>query len=541
MTHTDQPLATEQPQASLPSSVPATVPEATASRRPLLWLGVGMGLLVAVVGGGWLTLGASGSHPHSTAHAGGSENGREAGDLAALSVNSIRPIAKTLVRTLDQPGSVQAEAQAELCAKASGYVQAIQRETTPQLAAGLVGQHVLAADLAAWAVPLAYIPAFGGGAQVLAVQAPEKDIGSLVRAGELLCVLDVPELLQDVIQKESAWKQKEAELTAARTAIATFEAALKATEAQLKQAEAEIRKTSADHAYSLKQVGRFRELALNRTITQELVDEKERQSQAAQAALESSQAKLQAVQADLAVGASKLATAQADLRVKEVQVRVAQDELERARIMADYAHIYAPFHGIIVSRSVDQGDFVQNSSSGQARPLMTVMAIDRVKVVLQVPERDALWVQVGAEARLHVDARSNWEVTGRVARTANFLDPQSRTMRVEIDLPNPDHKLLPGMYGQVSLALQKIENAYAIPATAVYSRKGENYIFLVRDGVAHRQRIHIRYDDGQELDVVKVEGDREVPLDGSEEVIVSNKGEIREGQRIRATRLTTAH
>jgi hypothetical protein len=74
-----------------------------------------------------------------------------------------------------------------------------------------------------------------------------------------------------------------------------------------------------------------------------------------------------------------------------------------------------------------------------------------------------------------------------------------------------------------------------VPATALYSRKGENYIILVRDGVAQRQKVRIRYDDGREVEVVKLIDGQEVPLSESDEVVVSNKGELAEGQRVKTT------
>jgi multidrug efflux pump subunit AcrA (membrane-fusion protein) len=106
-------------------------------------------------------------------------------------------------------------------------------------------------------------------------------------------------------------------------------------------------------------------------------------------------------------------------------------------------------------------------------------------------------------------------------------------MRAEVDLENKDGHLLPGMYGQVTLSLQRIIDAHTIPATALYSRKGENYIILVKDGLARRQMVRIRYDDGREVEVSKLIDGREVALSASDEVIVSNKGELGDGQRVR--------
>src|SRR3954447_20038765 len=115
---------------------------------------------------------------------------------------------------------------------------------------------------------------------------------------------------------------------------------------------------------------------------------------------------------------------------------------------------------------------------------MTVTAVDHVKMSLQVPEKEAAWTAVGAEAVVHLDAREHWQVLGHVSRIAGTLDQQFRTMRIEVDLDNRQHKLMPGMYGPVTLVLQRIENPLAVPATALFSRGGENYVVLADHGVA---------------------------------------------------------
>jgi len=135
---------------------------------------------------------------------------------------------------------------------------------------------------------------------------------------------------------------------------------------------------------------------------------------------------------------------------------------------------------------------------------------------------------------VRIDAQEQLHITGKVSRIARALDTQSRTMRIEVDLDNSQHKLMPGMYGHVTLILQRIENAMAIPATAVFSRRGENYIVLADKGIARRVPVHIRFDNGEELEVVMVDDNKEVTLTGKEELIVSNKGEIGDGQRIKA-------
>jgi hypothetical protein len=95
------------------------------------------------------------------------------------------------------------------------------------------------------------------------------------------------------------------------------------------------------------------------------------------------------------------------------------------------------------------------------------------------------------------------------------------------------------MYGRVTLTLQRIPDAQAIPATALYSRLGENFIIEAKEGVARKHKVRVRFDDGKEVEVVKLIGGKEIPLNGSEDLIVSNKGEIAEGQRVKTTALTS--
>jgi RND family efflux transporter MFP subunit len=168
--------------------------------------------------------------------------------------------------------------------------------------------------------------------------------------------------------------------------------------------------------------------------------------------------------------------------------------------------------------------------------LMVIACIDRVRFVLQVPERESVWIKLGTPAEIDMDADDPWRVRGQVSRLSHALDPQTRTMQVEIDFDNRERKLLPGMYGNARLVLQEMLEAYAIPVGALYSRKGENYIMLVVDGVARRQPVRITYDDGREVAVVKLVKGKSVLLAGTDEVIISNKGELRDGQRVKTNR-----
>jgi RND family efflux transporter MFP subunit len=454
-----------------------------------------------------------------------------------ISVNTTRAVRKTLIRQVEQAGSILPLAQAEMFAKVSGYLKFIARDVTP----GRVAQNILREGINILQSP-------GSSPAVLVTQglglnfhswriAPQKDIGSLVREGEAVMILDEPELRSDVAQKQAVLQQRAAELAQAKAMIATYDAGLDAAVAKEKSAHADLGRAESECATRQGEYQRYQSLLADKAVQQDQVDEKKNYYLAAKAACEAAQAKMDAEKAEYSVASSKLTAARADLLVKDALVTVAREDLQRAETLAQYAIIRAPFDGVITERTVDEGDFIQNASTGQSKPLITITALEQVRMIMQVPEKEVPWTHIGAEAIIHFDAKEHWQSTGHVSRIARVLDQQSRTMRIEIDLDNREGKLMPGMYGHVTLVLQKLDNAMAIPATAVFSRRGENYIVLAAQGQAHRVPVRIRFDNGEELEVVKLVEGQEIPLNGAEDLIISNKGEIADGQKIKATPL----
>ena len=457
-------------------------------------------------------------------------------ESAPIPVNTVTPKRKTLAQVFpDQPASIEPFAQAELFAKASGTIKWIGRDLRSTVAQGLAGQ------LAAAASPAGSIwnrigPAAAGIAATLH-RAPRIDYGSFVREGDILLVIDAPELVQRVAMKETLWRVAEADLEATRTALDTYDALVEAARANKRHAEAEVIAAAGERDYRNLDYGYHQNLFEQKTIQKSFLDEKQKAAQAGISAYEASLAKVLAAEADIKVAQTKLITARADLRVKEAHVRAAREDHREAQVLADFAYLRAPFDGVITYRGVDEGDFVQNSSTRENKQVMTVTAVDPLRVVLNVPERDAAWVRVGAPATVQVDALDRWQVTCPVSRTSRSLDLKTRTLHVEIDLDNPSRNLMPGMYGHVTMTLRKLENVLAIPADAVVSRGSKNYVLIVKDGVAHREQVRIQFDNGHDVTAVKLIDDREVQFDGTEEIILSNKGEIGEGQHVKPTRM----
>jgi RND family efflux transporter MFP subunit len=511
--------------SDLQGSVPAGehTPPHSGRRRGHVYWWVALALVIVAAGGA--------AH-YALSH---DPDGEPTPKAAVLAVNTVSPKRLTLVRTLEQPGSILPYAEVELYAKASGYLMAIRRELTACVVATLLAQPLLSP-----AVPGAALvgeAARSAGAVAMALhQAPVIDIGSQVSAGEVLMAIDVPEREQDLAGREAVVRQREEELAQTETMVGTYRAAVEVAQAHEAQAQADVKRYHGEYKFRMKELARVSELVRHNALEYRLQDEKQAQVDAALAAWESSRAKVKSAQADLALARSKLATAAADVRVKKALLDVARTDVLQALIVLDYGRLRAPFSGIITYRAVDEGDFVQNSRTGQSRHLMTVTAIDKVKVGLKVSSRVSPLVRVGAEATMMVDSLPGEKFYGRVSRTRRALDLQSRTLEVEIDLDNRDHRLMPGMYGHVTLTLQTKPNTWVVPAAALVSRNKVNYVILVHDGVARRQPVRIVFDHGDQVEVVKLVKDREVPLDGTEELVVSGKGEIADGQRVRSPR-----
>jgi len=414
-----------------------------------------------------------------TAHASGAaRRGRtDATGRPALTVATVVPTRRDLVRTFEQPGHVEASAVTDLYPKVAGYVKTV-----------------------------------------------HCDIGDTVKADQVLLEVDVPELTQELAYKEAALEQTRAEATQAEAGVKEAEANLAAHVTHVALATADTRRFAADRAFRDQEAARYNDLAARSATTSQLAQEKAAQSRAAAAALEGAEAKLKAVDQEKLVLASKLDAAQAEVRASAARIKVAEADRDRTRIMFDYARMRAPYDGVIISRSVDEGAYVRSPSSDRATPIMTLARMDRVRVVLQVPEREILAIRVGSRATVALDALGERRAEGKVARTSRALGAQ-KTMRVEIDVANPEGLLYPGMYGHTTVYLEEVANALTVPAGAIDSVDGRACVVTVSRGVAHRIPVTTGLDDGKVVQILD-------GLSGTERIIVSNKGEIAEGQAI---------
>jgi multidrug efflux pump subunit AcrA (membrane-fusion protein) len=262
---------------------------------------------------------------------------------------------------------------------------------------------VVPATLQAFFVTDLYAKASGYVSQI------NNDIGDHVKKGQVLAVIEDPELQAQFEKAQAAVQQAKAALEVAKRRLAGMQADLTLQQVTLKRQE---------------------ELFAGKAATAQALDE--------------AKAKEDVSSANVETGKAQITSAEADLQV-------AKAEAARVQALLQYDKIVAPFDGVVTQRRVNPGDLVQWATSTRTGPLLTCQQLDVVRVFADVPEASAAGIRPGLPAEVKLYGPAGVTVHGTVTRIATALDPATRTMRVEIDLPNPDEQLLPGMYAQVTL------------------------------------------------------------------------------------------
>lgn len=211
-----------------------------------------------------------------------------------------------------------------------------------------------------------------------------------------------------------------------------------------------------------------------------------------------------------------------DYAAKQAMVESAAANVKRLEEMESFKRVYAPFSGVITLRNVDVGALVNAGNT----LLFRVAQTSTLRTYINVPQADSDAVHRGQPARLSVSNLPGRSFTGRVARTSDSLDPTSRTLLVEVQVPNPDGLLLPGMYAQVELLTPRPDPPLLIPGAALIVRADGTQVAVVRaDRTVHFQKIEIGRDFGDRLEVI----------DGLKEgntIVVNPRDAVREGVKV---------
>ena len=224
--------------------------------------------------------------------------------------------------------------------------------------------------------------------------------------------------------------------------------------------------------------------------------------------------------------------AKQDVDLAEAAALGAKHLRDSQKTLLEYTKVYAPFDGTITARFADPGALIQSAtgSATQAVPLFTIMDMETVRVYVSVPQETAHLAKPGTPAIVSVAEVPDKQFKGTITRTTESLDPATRTLLVEIDLPNANHELQPGTFAEVTLSLQQHENALAVPPAAIVSGGDgrSKSVFVVRDGTAHRTDIKTGIDDGLWIEVVD-------GLTGNEDIVVVGKAGLNDGQAVQVS------
>jgi membrane fusion protein (multidrug efflux system) len=204
--------------------------------------------------------------------------------------------------------------------------------------------------------------------------------------------------------------------------------------------------------------------------------------------------------------------AKQDLDNAEAAWKVAAAAFDGAATRLSYAHITAPFSGFITKRYLDPGALVTPSSS----ILFTLMDLDEMKIIVNVLEQDIPRVSISSEATVRVDAFPGKTFTGHVTKFSQAVDLATRTMAVEIDIPNPDHVLRPGMFASVSLIVGQQKDALTLPTQALLHDEQGPYVYIAQQDTSYRVRVTTGIE--QESRTVILTG-----LSGTENVITTGQ------------------
>lgn len=207
-------------------------------------------------------------------------------------------------------------------------------------------------------------------------------------------------------------------------------------------------------------------------------------------------------------------------QVKQMDVALAQAETNLA-----YSYIRAPFAGYIAERNLDQGAYVTSataSTSTMSRGMLSLHDIETVRILIEVVEKDIPLVKIGQRAEVRAEAYPDRVFDGTVTRIVQALNRATRTMTVEIDLPNKDRQLKGGMFARVEALVGTHRQAIQIPIDAVSRLEDAQYVYVVRNGKAQRVNVDIGLRDENRVEITK-------GLNGDEQVIVSGKDLVHDG------------
>ena len=207
----------------------------------------------------------------------------------------------------------------------------------------------------------------------------------------------------------------------------------------------------------------------------------------------------------------------------EKAYEAAKANLQQLERIQGFQQILAPFAGKIAARNIDVGTLVTAGTGNSGTPLFSLVQSDVLRVYVFAPQENVPSIHEGLAAKIVLQEYPGQEFDGKVTRTAGALDPQTRTMQVEVQVPNQEGKLYAGMYGQVKFLLPDDNAPIVVPADAfVFRAQGPQVVTVTNDNRIHWQKISVGRDFGTQLEVLN-------GLKENTEVVMNPTDDLREG------------
>jgi HlyD family secretion protein len=355
------------------------------------------------------------------------------------------------------------------------------------------------------------------------------DIGQPVDINTPLAIISVPEMLRAKESQDAEIKRLEA-IEDRRVAEKNLALAqVKATAALKGQAQAQVKQADSQMIADLAERDRVKALVADMSVALRLLTEAENRYQSSKAAKSAAEFGLKSIDAQVEVAGEKVTVAQKVWEAANHETTVAKKKLAELKELMNYATLTAPFKGIVTERNVEKGDLVRNiqtASEKPRQPLFVVSDLSQVRIRVMVPEVAAPLVKEGADVTFTL--RSLQGKTFHVKRLSYTLDERTRTMLVEVVVPNPKGELLPGMYGEATITLKQKQQALMLPAGAVrFDKKGIASVYVVNaDDTVREVPVKTGIDRGDEIEIT-------AGLKADDRIVGPMIGRLQPGQKIR--------
>lgn len=380
------------------------------------------------------------------------------------------------------------------------------------------------------------------------------DIGDKVKKDDVLATLFMPELIEQHRTKQADVAVAKEMISRAMKLQDVATADVQAAEAHLSETKSILGKFQAEVDRWDTEVKRLTAEVARSVVAPQILLESTNQLKSSTAAREAASATILTAQADLLSKQAEAAKALVDIDVAKAQLLVAESEEKRLVALVGYLTLTAPFDGVIVGRNANTGDFILPATGDpsardmspyqapdRAAPVYVVDRTDIVRIFVDIPEQDAIHVNIGTKATVLAKAFRDQELPATVTRTSWALNVKSRTLRAEIDLPNPESQILPGMYAYGKVVIDR-PNVRAIPLRALAYDGDKTYCWQFQDGKATRIEVETGMNDGEWVEVTNrrvpapADGSSAevpwTPIDGSEQIILGDLSILSDGEAV---------